>query len=499
MTADPEKKLARVSNDGAQSETGDAVAQQGADAQKDDQEKIRADKKREGAGNSNNTAGAHGAGNRPDARSGGGGGKGPGNGPGRGKGLGGGGKGPGNGPGNNRAGQKGGGNNAAPVKPKAPEEKIFVAPPAPVARVKKRHWGVIFSFILFVMAPIGGAGWYLWERAAPRYVSYAGFSVRTEETSSAADLLGNISSLSGSSSSDTDILYNFIRSQEMVRFVDAKLDLRMMWSKADPDIDPVFAFHAPGNIESLTKYWTRMVGVYNDSGSGLIDMAVQAFTPEDAQMIAEAIYDESSAMINRLSSIARDDAIDFAREELTAAETALREARLAVNRFRTSNQIVDPTASIQGQTGLIASLQGQLAEAIIGIDVLKETARESDPRIVALQRRVDAIEKRIVEEREKVGVSDAGEGFADLVDQYERLSIDLSFTEETYTVARAAFSSALAESRRQNRYLAAHVRPTIAESSEQPHKYALLGLISLFVFLTWSLFVLISYAIKDRR
>ncbi|MFT6118176.1 MAG: capsular polysaccharide transport system permease protein [Yoonia sp.] len=133
------------------------------------------------------------------------------------------------------------------------------------------------------------------------------------------------------------------------------------------------------------------------------------------------------------------------------------------------------------------------------MDILKETARASDPRIVAFERRFDAINARISDERQKVGANGEGDGFAELVDQYERLSIDLSFMEETYTVARAAYSSALAESRRQNRYLAAHVRPTTAESAEHPERYALLGLVSLFAFLLWMLFVLVSYAIKDRR
>ncbi|MFT5865974.1 MAG: capsular polysaccharide transport system permease protein [Gammaproteobacteria bacterium] len=378
-------------------------------------------------------------------------------------------------------------------------EPVYIAPPAPPARAKRRHWGLLFSFFLFVVGPIAVAGWYLWERAAPRYVSYAGFSVRTEEAGSATDFLGNISALSGSSSSDTDILYNFIRSQEMVRIVDETLDIRALWSKADPDVDPIFAYHAPGNIEDLTAYWGRMVKVYNDDGSGLIDMAVQAFSPQDATRIAEVIYDESSKMINRLSSIARDDAIAYAREELTTAEENLRKARLEITRFRNVNQIVDPSVSIQGQAGLLASLEAQLAETLIDLDILKDTARANDPRIVALERRFDAINARIEEERKRVGVNDDGDGFADLVDQYESLSIDLKFTEETYTVARAAFASALAEARRQNRYLAAHVRPTSAESAEHPERYSILALVALFAFLAWVLCVLSSYAIKDRR
>lgn len=385
-----------------------------------------------------------------------------------------------------------------------PVEQILVHAPAPKAKMRQRHWGLILSFIIFVVAPVSVAGWYLWERAADRYVSYVGFSVRTEEVGSASDLLGNISALSGSSSSDTDILYNFIQSQELIRLIDNELDLRAIWSKADPKVDPIFAYHAPGSIEDLTKYWARMVKVYNDDGSGLIDMTVQAFTPEDATKIAEVIYAESSVMINRLSTIARDDAIGYARDELNVAVENLRKARQQITQFRNRNQIVDPSANIQSQMGLLGSLESQLAETLIDLDILQQTSSDSDPRVVTAKRRFDAITARINEERKKLGFAggsgeDDGSGFADIVNEYESLAIDLTFAEETYAVSRAAYASALAEARRQKRYLAAHVRPTLAETPEHPQRYALLGLTALFAFMFWTLAVLIAYAIKDRR
>lgn len=395
--------------------------------------------------------------------------------------------------------------NVLPPRPKPVDPpKIIVQPPAPKAKMRKRHWGLILSFILFVVGPTTMVGWYLWERAAPRYVSYVGFSVRKEETASASDILGNIAAFSGSSSSDTTVLYNFIQSQEMIRLVEARLDIRSMWSKVDPKVDPIFAYHAPGSIEDLTKYWARMVKVYNDDGSGLIDMTVQAFDPEDATKIAEAIYEESSVMINRLSTISREDSLGYARDELNLSLENLRKARQQITRFRNRTQIVDPSANIQSQMGLLGSLESQSAEVLIDLDILKQTSTETDPRVVTAKRRLDAINARIVEERNKLGFTgsqtgDSGSGFADIVDEYESLSIDLTFAEETYALTRAAYAAAVSEARRQKRYLAAHVRPTTAETAEYPHRYAMLGLFGLFSFMVWTLIVLISYAIKDRR
>jgi capsular polysaccharide transport system permease protein len=372
----------------------------------------------------------------------------------------------------------------------------------PRSRMRKRHWLTIFTFLLFVILPTLLAAWYMWGRASDRYVSTVGFSVRTEEAGSAIEMLGGIAELSSSSSSDTEILYNFIQSQELVAQIDAKIDLRTIWEKGDPDKDPLFAYHAPGTIEDLVTYWRRMVNVYDDGG--LLELKVKAFTAEDAHTIATLIFEDSSKMINRLSAIARADATDYASEELDQAVERLRSAREALTRFRNRTQIVDPSASVQSQMGLLSSLQLQLAETLIDLDLISLTIQDNDPRIAQYQRRVSVIEKRIDLEREKLGIGqgiggeDGQNAFADLVGDFERLTVDREFAEQSYIAALAAYDASTAEARRQSRYLAAHVRPTLAESAEYPHRYSALGLVAMFSFLIWAILVLAAYALRDR-
>ncbi len=100
-----------------------------------------------------------------------------------------------------------------------------------------------------------------------------------ESAGSAFELLGGAVNLGSSSSSDTDILYDFIQSQEMVDRINARVDLRELWAKGDPERDPVFSYHPPGTIEDMVTYWNRMVSIYNDTSTGIMDLEVQAFTP----------------------------------------------------------------------------------------------------------------------------------------------------------------------------------------------------------------------------
>lgn len=392
---------------------------------------------------------------------------------------------------------------ARPVHVPAPPPRIAAIPlPASASRVRPRHRFLFLSFVLIVVLPVVGAGYYLYARAADQYASHVGFSVRTEEKSAAIEILGGITELSGSSSSDTDILFAYLTSQELVRKVDERVDLRAIWSRVSPSQDPVHAYRTPGTIEDLMGQWEKMITIIHDSGSGMIDLRILAFDPLDAQRIAEALLDESSRMINRISALAREDAIGYARDELDVALQRLRMARQALTTFRNRTQIVDPGIDTQNQMGLLVTLQQQLAGALIELDLLTETTRESDPRVAQARRRVAVIEGRIAAERHKLGLGAGGrersDVFANLVGEYEGLIVDREFAESAYTAALATFDAAQADARRQSRYLAAHVRPTLAERSDYPERGKILSLILLFLLFSWAIAGLVYYSVRDR-
>ncbi|MCF3974748.1 hypothetical protein [Paracoccus salsus] len=374
-----------------------------------------------------------------------------------------------------------------------------VPPPARRARIGLRHVGVLLSFLLMVAAPVAASGWYLYTRAVDQYSSALGFSVRSESGPTSSELLGGLTSLVGmtsSSSSDTDILYKFIQSRDLVERVNERLDLAAIWSKA-PD-DPIFRYDGTGSLEDLKSEWERKVSVYYDDG--MIDLHVLAFDPVDAQSIAQAVFDESTLLINQLNDIAREDALRYSRTELDEALARLKEARRAITEFRNRHQLVDPIADVQGQVGVVSSLQQQLAEQLVALGLLQANAQPNDPRIEQTQLRIDVIRDQIQAERQKFGSETAtGELLSELVGQYETLSVDREFAERTYTAALAGFDTARAEAARQSRYLAAYVKPTLAQEAEYPERAKLMLIIGGFLLVIWVIGVLIFYSLRDRR
>ncbi|MFC2970462.1 sugar transporter [Acidimangrovimonas pyrenivorans] len=386
-----------------------------------------------------------------------------------------------------------------------PAPVVQIRPLSEPAKMKRRHWGLMLSFVLAVLLPLAATGVYLWALSSDQYASDVGFTVRKEDNSSStASLIGGLAQftgIGGGGGSDSDILYEYIQSPQIVENIDKKLDLRKLYSQHWPS-DPLFSLWPSSNNEQLLWYWQRMVRISYDKSTGLIDLTVLAFTPEAAQKIAHEIVVESQAMINNLNITARHDALTYARQDLDEAVKRLKSAREAMTTFRTRTQIVDPSADIQGQMGVLNNLQQQLAAALINYDLLRDTASATDPRLSQAQRKIDVIRQRIATERKNFAsdkVSTANEDYPTLMAQYESLNVDLQFAEETYRAALAAYDVARSNASRDTRYLASYVQPTLPDSSEYPQRYVLFGLTALFLMMIWAIAALIYYSIRDRR
>ncbi|WP_439141820.1 capsule biosynthesis protein [Planktotalea sp.] len=368
------------------------------------------------------------------------------------------------------------------------------------ARLRRRHVAIAISFAILVCLPVMISAWYLWARAADQYASTFAFSIRSEEPSSGLELLGGIAGISGSGASDSDILYDYLKSQQLVEQMQDALNLSALWSK--PLNDPVFAYDSSGSIEDLHMHWGQMVDISLDSTRGIIEVRARAFSPLEAQDIGAQILRKSEDLINQINNIAAEDSVRYALDDLQRTKARLANARGALTEFRILNEIVDPSFDFGAQSSLMASLEAQLSETQIEIDILSANTRRSDTRLNQAQTHKNVLQLRIDEERTKrvLGAADSGnQNRAQIFGEYERLVVDVEFAEQSYQAARASFETAVSDARRNTRYLAAHIFPTIAEQSLFPKRGLILSLIALAAFLFWALLSLIGFSFLDRR
>lgn len=376
-----------------------------------------------------------------------------------------------------------------------------VRPPARPAGFKRRHRGVRASFLGFVVVPFALIAAYLYVFAHDQFASTTGFTVRSEETSSATDLVGGLSSfVGGGTSSNTGVLFAYIQSQQIVERIQEQLDIRAHFSQ-NWGSDPVFSIWPDASIEDLLWFWGRIVRVSYDQSSGLMEVQTLALTAAYAQQIAAAIVRESEAMINDLNAQARSDTMASADADLVTSLARLRGAREELASFRARTQILDPFSDIQGRMGVINNLQQQLAQALVDHDLLLQITAETDPRVRQAERRIEVIRERIATERSNFATQDVtvfDTDYPRLIAQFEGLTVNQQFAERTYTAALTARDAARSNVERQSLYLATYVRPTLAQRAEYPQRLMLAFLTGLFLTLAWSAVTLVYYSLRDR-
>ena len=376
-----------------------------------------------------------------------------------------------------------------------------VRPVAGRARLRRRHRTLIALVLAGLLAPLLVTSVYLYGFAEDQYASTVGFTIRQEESGSASDLLGGLSSMMGGNTrGDADLLNEFIQSQEIVERVMQRIDLIDHYSRNWP-ADPVFSIWPDATIEDMLWFWGRMVRVSYDRNTGLIDVQVRAGDPETAREIARAIVSQSEAMINALNEAALRDAMSHAQRDLDEALARLRAAREELAAFRARTRIVDPQADIQGRMGVLNNLQQQLAEALVEHDLLLQVTNETDPRVRHAVRRIEVIRERIAQERLTFATADVtviDTDYPSLLAQFERLATDAQFAEQSYTAALTALDAARSNAMRQSLYLATYIRPTLAQRAEYPQRLLLVALTFFFLVLVWSIVALIYYSLRDR-
>lgn len=372
--------------------------------------------------------------------------------------------------------------------------------PAGAAKVRHRHVRIFLSFLLFVILPLLVAVWYLVGRAVDQYSTTVVFTVRqVDNTATVVDIIGGVTTIGQNASSETDIVYKYIQSKQLIAAVDKMVDLKSIFSRY-AEIDPYFSFDNSGTIEDLVEYWPNMVSIYHDTNTGLLELQVKAFSADDAFLVAEEIVSNSASMINMLNVEALIDTTKYTRQDLDESIDKLKQARQAISTFRTENQVVNPTDDLQGQMGILATLQQRMADSLIELDLLNTITKSPDPRIDQAKRKIVVIDARIEEERAKLSSERSESGtLSSVFAEFEALKVDLEFSESVYISSLAAYDASLADARRQKTYLTAFVKPTIAERSEYPKRLTLLSLTSLFVILVWLVGVLVVYSIRDRK
>ncbi|KZK76081.1 hypothetical protein PsAD13_05519 [Pseudovibrio sp. Ad13] len=374
-----------------------------------------------------------------------------------------------------------------------------------------RRRALALSFALMVLLPsILGATYFLLI-ASERYASSIGFSVRgMDGTSAGGDFLGALTGLAsvGTTTTDSFILMDYLEGREVVEKLSE--DLGIVRHFSNNNVDFIYRLDPNLPIEELVSYWQSMITTSFDNTSSIIEVEVQAFTPEMTESIATHVLSYGSELVNTLSQNARRDAVKFAEEEVLRAELRLKIIRRRIKDFRSTESSIDPTKNAEVQIELIAGLEKQLLDTRSRLATLVGTIDESSPTIRQLRKQEEVLIKQILNKRDEISGknlkrlqqathgTDRLSSLSALLANYEELVVEQEFAQQAYTAALAGLERSRAEADRQQRYLAVFHPPAKPQDAIYPRRLVNSLILFLGLLAIWALAIVIAYSIRDH-
>ncbi|WP_109315359.1 lipopolysaccharide biosynthesis protein [Pseudovibrio ascidiaceicola] len=367
------------------------------------------------------------------------------------------------------------------------------------------------SFALMVLLPSLLGATYFLLIASDRYSSTIGFSVRGMDGSSAGgDFLGALTGLAsvGTTTTDSFILMDYLEGREVVERLSK--DESILSHFSEDSVDFIYRLDQSMPIEELVGYWQSMITTSFDNTSSIIEVEVQAFSPEMTERIASRVLSYGSELVNTLSQNARRDAVKFAEEEVRRAELRLKMIRMRMKDFRSAESSIDPTKNAEVQIELIAGLEKQLLDTRSRLATLVGTIDESSPTIRQLRKQEEVLIKQILSKRDEISgrnptpLQQATEGtdrlssLSALLANYEELVVEQEFAQQAYTAALAGLERSRAEADRQQRYLAVFKPPSKPQEAIYPRRLINSLILFLGLLAIWALVTVIAYSIRDH-
>jgi capsular polysaccharide transport system permease protein len=379
-------------------------------------------------------------------------------------------------------------------------ELIAVDAAAPVAAQPQRS-GVIGlalryrGFLGMVVLPTLLASIYWLGVAANRYEAESKFIVRSPSTT-ATNQIANL--VQGSSivrsADDAFAVHAYMRSRDAVRALVVHAGLLERLNRPEADFfwrypGAIFA----GNQERLWRHFQSLLTVDYDHSTGISTLKVQAFRPEDARDLAEALLNDSEVLINRMSERAQGDAIQAAEREVQTSRAKALEAQERVTAFRNRVGMVDPGRVSTAALETIARLALEMAQTNAQAAELEKASPQS-PQMASLHTRIAALDNQILLERQRLAGSD--NSLAPIIASYDRLMLEREFAERTFTSALTSLETARLDAQHQRLFLERISSPQLPDYAKYPSR--LLGIFVVFA-IAYALYSILSRLAADTR
>lgn len=364
-------------------------------------------------------------------------------------------------------------------------------------RLRERLGDLRIQFVVLVAFPTLLSAFYFGLIASKRYVSHAEYIVRGVNSHQSTGIGALLTTIGISrAADDTSVIESFVKSREAIRQLSERLNLRELYSR--PEADFLSRFPWPWESDTFERLYARLqsyISVIVDTSTGVTTLEVSAFRPEDSKRIAATLLSLAEEMANRMNERVEADSISEAKKEVERARQAVLQAQENLTAFRNNENLIDPVS----YAGVLLNGIGQLSleRAKTQAQVKETTALSpSNPAIESLKAQVEALDKKIADERAKLAGGNAA--LAEKVSAYDQLTLSRDLADKNYATALTVLLDAQQEAQRQSIYIEEMVPPNLPDDDTEPRRLRLVVTVFVFSFAVFAMLWVLTVGAKDH-
>lgn len=353
------------------------------------------------------------------------------------------------------------------------------------------HWFLCLLAIIVV-----SFYWAVW--ASDRYVSHAHVVLESPQIS-APDLSFSslLSGSGGANSADMLLLRDYLQSVDMLQYLIEHADFRNHYAHGGGDFFSRLSDEdAP--LEELHDYYLKRVSVELDEYAGVLRVDVEAFSPKEANLIANMLLDQGEKHMNEMGRRLAEEQVKFLQQQVSQLQTKFEQTRKAMLDYQNKNGLVSPTGTVESLSSVVSRLEGELASYKARRKALSSYQSGNSPEMVRINSQISALEDQIQQEQQRLATQ-SGNALNAVSSEYQKLQLEAQFAQESYSGALSALQSTQVEAARKLKQLSTLQSPTMPQYPEQPERLydiVVFAIIALFITLIINMLILI---VKDHR
>lgn len=308
-----------------------------------------------------------------------------------------------------------------------------------------------------------------------------------------ASLLGGASG----SRADQLLLRDHLRSGDILKKIDATLNLRAHYS--DPKHDMLSRMSSRDlPTEDFQRYFLSRVSIDFDDYAGVLVIKAQGYDPKTARAIATQLVQEGERFMDGMAHSLAQTQVDFLEKQVVQMKDRAMQARQAVLAYQNKKGMVSPQFTAETLVVIVAKLQAQRTELQTQRSALQAYLVASHPSIVQINQQLEAIEQQIALEQAKL-VSPNGKTLNSAAEEFQRLEMQAVFAQEVYKTALVALERGRIEATRTLKKVSVIQAPDLPEYALEPRRFYNTLVFMLVAFLLAGVMHLLAAIVRDHK